>query len=306
MFKEHGSRRRIPVLLILIVLIVIGLSCFTVVSPRFRITSVTIDGTVKVDRNSIEQFVNRRLDTTFFGVAWRRVYYLTPTKALSSELQHSIERLISLNSCTIERRNYHTLVVTISERTPNLIWETTTGMKYFIDEKGIIVERVSSDVPSTFKTIVDVNGLAADVGARVKQPGYLTALYDIERTMSGLPVHPVSYKTWEVKCRTISQETNKQNTNNNEQPNEDTALENNSEPVLVNASASECDRDALIVNDPTLVVETNEGWNILFDTSTGIEAQVRKLQLALQQTLKNKRENLQYVDVRYGDKIYYE
>jgi len=54
-----------------------------------------------------------------------------------------------------------------------------------------------------------------------------------------------------------------------------------------------------------LKVHTNEGWYILFDASRDLKDQLQNLKLVLEEKIKEERKNLEYVDLRIENRIYY-
>lgn len=52
-------------------------------------------------------------------------------------------------------------------------------------------------------------------------------------------------------------------------------------------------------------LDTNEGWYILFDGSRDLESQIRALQLVLEEKIKEARKNLEYIDLRIENRVYY-
>lgn len=56
--------------------------------------------------------------------------------------------------------------------------------------------------------------------------------------------------------------------------------------------------------DGSLRAYTDEGWYILFDTTTNIEKALQDLKLVLEQQVA-RRENLEYADIRFEGKIFY-
>ncbi len=52
-------------------------------------------------------------------------------------------------------------------------------------------------------------------------------------------------------------------------------------------------------------VYTDEGWKILFNMDNSAESQIKKLYITLNEKIKDVREELQYIDLRYPERIYY-
>jgi hypothetical protein len=56
----------------------------------------------------------------------------------------------------------------------------------------------------------------------------------------------------------------------------------------------------------TLEIGTSEGWKIYFEPKGDIESQIMNLDLLLKEKISSKdRKNLDYIDLRYGNKIFY-
>lgn len=54
-----------------------------------------------------------------------------------------------------------------------------------------------------------------------------------------------------------------------------------------------------------LKVNTNEGWHILFDRSRDLQNQIEALRLVLEEKIKEERTNLEYIDLRIENRVYY-
>ena len=67
------------------------------------------------------------------------------------------------------------------------------------------------------------------------------------------------------------------------------------------------DIDFIISQDAkNLTAETSEGWKVFFESESDIESQIVNLSLLLKETIAEKeRQKLDYIDLRYGSKIFY-
>lgn len=59
-----------------------------------------------------------------------------------------------------------------------------------------------------------------------------------------------------------------------------------------------------LINKKELRAVSKEGWYILF-TDSNIENQLKKLNLILKEKIKDQRKNLEYIDLRFEDRVYY-
>lgn len=65
-------------------------------------------------------------------------------------------------------------------------------------------------------------------------------------------------------------------------------------------------KECLIVSDERINVKTLEGWEIYFNPKKNIDWQLTKLRAVLEKYLPpEKRENLEYIELRFGDRAFY-
>jgi cell division septal protein FtsQ len=57
--------------------------------------------------------------------------------------------------------------------------------------------------------------------------------------------------------------------------------------------------------EPKLIVKTPEGWEIYLDSSGNPEEQLDNLSLILKEKIRENRKNLRYIDLRFGERVYY-
>ena len=64
-----------------------------------------------------------------------------------------------------------------------------------------------------------------------------------------------------------------------------------------------------VIYDPKISDElkfaTSEGWQGVITRKLGLAAQIKKLELALEEKIKEQRRSLQYIDLRVKDRVYY-
>lgn len=65
-------------------------------------------------------------------------------------------------------------------------------------------------------------------------------------------------------------------------------------------------REVLIVSEERLNIKTVEGWEIYLNPEDNIESQLQKLELVLEKQIPpDKRKDLEYIDLRFGNQAYY-
>ncbi|MFC1700545.1 cell division protein FtsQ/DivIB [Patescibacteria group bacterium] len=60
-----------------------------------------------------------------------------------------------------------------------------------------------------------------------------------------------------------------------------------------------------IISENDLIVKTNEGWLIYFDSHSSIKEQTESLEAVLSELVKESRKSLEYVDLRINGRVYY-
>ncbi len=60
----------------------------------------------------------------------------------------------------------------------------------------------------------------------------------------------------------------------------------------------------LILENNSLTLETNEGWHIYFTFKNNISSQLLRLNILLEEIIKETK-NLDYIDLKYGEKVYF-
>ncbi|MBI5405315.1 MAG: hypothetical protein HY976_03765 [Candidatus Kerfeldbacteria bacterium] len=294
-----APRGGFPWIAILIVLILSGGGAWLLTTPRYRISAVQIGGTEKLDRASIERFVNERLDQRLLGIPWRRVSLLTPVDKLSNEIQAAAGRLVPIAGVTVTKTDRVTLAIQITERVPNFLWAQADGRRFFIDDQGVILEPAPESLINDLPTIIDANNLPADPGERVVSSDVLTASRAVRDRLPTLNVTAAKFSTWPVSCEPVQPPTTPTTTNDN------TNAPANVNVELDLSEPADCDPDALAISEGSFVVTTSEGWEIRFTAASAIETQLSKLATALRERLDN-RAGLRYVDVRFGDRVFFQ
>lgn len=75
------------------------------------------------------------------------------------------------------------------------------------------------------------------------------------------------------------------------------------------AASTENIQVSYIIYDPEkqdeMIAATQEGWQGMLSTSISLDTQIKKLELSLQEKIKDKRSSLQYVDLRIKDRVYF-
>jgi cell division septal protein FtsQ len=179
--------------------------------------------------------------------------------------EKTISEKYALNFFKINKRLPGTLQISLEEKKPAIIWKTTDKF-YLIDWGGAIISEISSE---------EVPGYPGN------QPGAKMAVVFDDSNAS------VAVKDEILNSQII------QNIN---------YLQNN----LPQTTGLQISNMAMASHDdPTIRCATDEGWEAYFSLASDLSTQINKLKIFLEQKNKDERRGLQYIDLRFEDRVYY-
>jgi len=120
---------------------------------KIRISTVVLDGGVLVTQNDISAETLSFLSGSFFLIFPKDNVFLYPHDALMHDLKNHFPRIATLS---ITRKDFHTLLVTITERAPQALWcdtspvvgamedGSTSEKCYFIDDTSTLFAEAPS------------------------------------------------------------------------------------------------------------------------------------------------------------------
>ncbi len=234
---------------------------FIFYSPYFSINKIEVLGTERIKSEDVRSTVEEHLSKQRFLFFLQRNIFIFDENSAGENINDKYV----LKSWKIDKRLPGTLLVSIEERTPALIWKTLEK-HFLVDWDGTIIREISAEEMSLYL---------------LNQPGGKMALvFDDNNT-------PIMPKEEILSRETVQVITNLQN----DIPKTSGLIINNFK--MANRS------------DPVIRGLTSEGWEIYFSTAGDLNAQIEKLESFLKEKNQEGRKTLQYVDLRFADRIYY-
>ncbi len=277
--KQKELKRRVWISISIIGLILIGLILISRI-PKINIKNIEITGNKIVDTEVIESAVRSLIAGQYLWVIPKTNFLLYPKKKIITELGSQYKRLTDIE---IGLDRWQTLEISVGERTGHYTWcgeelpEADIGLEnikcYFMDDMGYIFDQApffSGDVYlKFFGPRSDALGNRADTALDAAGTYFRPELFkDINRFKQGLE---------EIGLRP-------------------TALfsgEGSDLEFYLKSSKS-------IVNSPKIILRKDSDFTkMLENLDTAIHNE------PLRSELKNKYESLMYIDLRFGNKVYY-
>ncbi len=138
--KKKAFKVKIAIFSGIVLVILFGLACLLRLR-NIRIQSVTIEGTKVLEQSSLEQSVRNDISGYYLWVFPKNNILLYPKQKIINDLRTTFPRIKDLS---INLKNSHDVVVTLTERTGDSLWcgntfpEPTGSPCYFIDNSGFI------------------------------------------------------------------------------------------------------------------------------------------------------------------------
>ncbi len=136
----------------------------------FRVSSVTVAGSWYYSPDLVTRATQSELRSHW----WWRNLTIIDTRALRRELLTSQTQL---GDVAIDRRWPTGLKVSVTERQPNLIWQTG-GQSYLLDDQGFIILPLA-DRKLKLVAVEDTTNLPVKLGARVVPPSFVGFCLDL-------------------------------------------------------------------------------------------------------------------------------
>ncbi len=272
---EAGRRRWRGRLIFSIGLLAVGgWVWFVAFSPTFRVTDIQVNGTDRLPTWEIQDAVMETLK--------ERRWLLFPNSSIlivsEETLKASLQERFVLESLVITKHPPHTLVIDLTERISAVLVQLPDGSQAMIDLQGTVTRLYKAEealevVPRLGPTLDEQRGRA-----RAQYP----VIFDDKN------------ETLELREQAVRPEMVQ------------SAIDL---PKLFDARFNRAPYLAETHIDgagsQTIRAVTSEGWAIYLDASSNVAEQLDNAQTILKTKVGGDRKNLDYIDVRFGDKIFF-
>jgi hypothetical protein len=253
---------------VLVVVGISGLTIFFLSHEMFRFSKVEILGTEYIDTVALEASISDYTNESVKLFFNRTNQFLFSTDVLQTRLLDGFalaEVVVSTQEDTIH--------ISLEERTSNLIW-ITDATAYVADLNGVISREVSTEM---LTAAFGDSGEVEDT-KEIRQLRELPLFYDLNDIR--VDVGSIVLKEDEVEHIL--------------------ALHEGLRTLEVPFLRTEIDRLA----GKWMRVVTEDGYGILFDALGDIDAQLQNLDVVLREQVED-RGSLEYIDLRFGDRVYF-
>lgn len=263
------KRRRIFVKIFLFFMAVImffsGISSLFYIS-KFRVKKVLIEGNLKTNSEQISAIINSVLDKKYLKILPYDNIFITPKETIKKEVLESLTRV---NLVSIDRDFPDSLLIKIGERKPVALF-----CGNHLEESG---GKDEFDAPDKC-IFLDKNALAFENAPIFSNNLYVRFFYDnLNKNEITLGGKIIDKNKFDNLIKFIG------------------LLDQNDIKII----------KVILQEEDIYQLFTNEGWYIILNKDNTSLGYLNNLIVSLDNQIKDNRSNLEYIDIRFGSKIFY-
>lgn len=294
---------------------------FFLFSLVFKIKTIEISGNAEITKDQINEAVNAELSQNRFFIFSRNNFFM----AKEQRIEDCLTEKFVLKKAQVIKNLPGNLIIEVEERIPNLTY--TTQEKYFyLDLDGNATHSVEKDaINESFPKLIDKNNRPVKLGENAVPENIVSLVIELtEKIPNKAELAIKSFAIPEISCPKEEVETeievpinsnSNSNTNKNKNSNENSNSNRNSstnksiskntntptEKVMTTVlKEGDCDKMAII---SYIEIKTEDGFDIYFPSNNETDQQIIKLILLLNEI--EDKTTLSYIDLRFGEKVYY-
>lgn len=269
---------------------------FFFASDNFEIKTVNVTGIQNIPAKEMDGIIEDVLGRSRLGFFSNRNILLVSVRAI----QEGISERYIVESTEIDRQFPFTLTIAVSEKLARLVLHTRTPVVIAEDPslgQGEVAGESATSTEEKFPVepekepeyteaylYLDVNGIAVSEGNVSNEDREALPIIQIQ-TPPDKPIKPGSEVMTREQVSDVFQ-------------------------IYQGLRASNTGIEvAYVIYDPAITDElafaTKEGWQGLMSRKINLETQIKKLALALAEKVGDRRKDLQYIDLRIQDRVYY-
>jgi cell division septal protein FtsQ len=277
--KPQTINLKLYVYFLLVSTLIVFLSYIFLVYDYWNIDSITIRTQNKSYQEKIQNIIDHHLNSRVFNILNGANYFLFSV----NEVKDDIENQLLVKDLEVDKKLPNKLVVNLQEIKAAYIW-IQAGKFYNIDDEGMILDEIISIQRETAKGNPEESEDFNLEGIK-RFLMHSTANLDL----------PIIYNdgNFELKSRNYISNKNIFELINN--LNNKVGQYINNDIILYRIDSS---------NFKKIEIFTEPGWKIYFDAEKELTNQLENLYTLMQTTFQDA-EPAEYIDLRYGNKVYY-
>jgi len=278
---------------------------FFIFSPNFSIKNINITGNENIPITEIQEIINEQLDKkAIYAIGQRNILFFSKNDLISAIGERYIVENIKIN-----KKLPFTLSVHLEEKLARVVLRVKIPISITHTKAQAIEEDVEAGQVAGDQVSHNIEDGEEEVEQGEEQISYSEDYYYLD--VNGIVVSSAEMSENDLQKFPVIEieipDTQKINSR-------DILLDRETIEFIFsvyrtvskmpqNVSVAYVKLDLSIADEMTFV--TTENWQGMLSTSVSLETQIKKLELALDEKIKDKRATLQYVDLRIKDRVYF-
>lgn len=276
--------RRLGIDCILLVIVLGAWATTLSIAPYFQVTVAEAPTLLFISEEQTRAVIGNVLRERLLGVLPRTSFWVLQTSWLEARLN----RAFPFAQFSVSKTYPNLLAVRLREPIVLVDWVTGTGHEYYVDRSGAVVYRAPSAIPLTFALTKETGAATSTPAVRESalptvfiknRPALFPLVFDPDAPESSIGDHVVSTRSvalWQRVDRGFRE--------------------------TLGAPLAYIDVSPL---PDHLRLVTEEGWAVFWNEEDDVDAQIQRLAAVLRQKVRDARPQLEYIDLRFGDKVYF-
>ena len=263
--KSPSLTWRVKLIIAEIIILTAGIIWFCCFSTYFAINVINVIGAEKISSQEIEALIWKQIEHSRFLFGSQKNLFLFNT----DELIKTLNEQYCLDNIAVQKKLPNILIIEFREKIYSVIWHQSDKY-YYIDETGNIISETNPlEIKQKNYPLVDYQGGGEIIGQKINDQG--DKINFIIQLFNNFKFTPI-------------------------QRNFETDQAENEFKI----------ERFIIDNEPnTVKMIINQGPEVYFSTRENLEKQVTKLSVLINEKLKDDFFEKKYIDLRYGDRVYY-
>ena len=269
--KKKYFRNKVIIILFIFMILIVGLSLASHIK-KINIDSIEISGNKIIDTVDLKDLIQSDLNGHYFGFFSKTNFLIYPKNKIKNDLITKFKRIKDIS---IDINNFRTLNISITEREGKYLWcgndlpiadNNSILNCYFLDSQGYIFDQAPYFSGEIyFKFYGTDNSIKNDPAGVYFLPEYFEKIISLKENIEKMGLKPTIFY-----------------------------LENSEDADIYLSSPN------TLIERPKVTFKLNSDYEKLAEN---LEAAIKTE--PLKSNLKNKYSSLQYIDLRFGNKVYY-
>lgn len=288
---KDQAKKRLKIQIIIIVISILGSIALALYHPFFSVHDITISGLQRIEQDDIRDTIGGFCSYKAWGFLPQRSYFIADIEEIKNILKerYPIERIV------IEKRFPNNLSIVIEEKISTVIYDNSELYSY-IDLDGNVVEIMRKVSDYEWNEITETVTSTNEMGEEIQKTNILERNHkpDVRSITAELGSYPIVY---DMRHKPV------------------VAQQQTLDPVEVKAIVAWYNRLTKTTDIPLkyiviendigdITIETFERWYIKSRITRDVDTQVGELEYLFREKID--REQLNYIDLRYADRVYWQ